>query len=237
MEAKFASTLRKIPWSLAGKAALFAAAWAMLPWGFFALTALALYFYPLFRPRATAAPFAILMALTVLSPPGLLAAFYFGAIFFLILGIKDFVFVRRDAAYEILAMSLFTLAALQYFARASAYPLAMRSLLAVVPTASFFILEQCQCTQPPRLPRGDRGQRLLVFGTSSMLLLEILIAVSMIPVTPFFATALSFAAAIALFELAQMHLASILSRRTIAARALFSFSSAALILGLAEWSL
>lgn len=93
----------RIHWSLAVRALLFAGAWAYLPFGAFAFAALVLYSRPFFRLREFSAFLVLALALMGVIEQSAFAALFFGAVFYLLLGVKDLVFVERRAPLQILA--------------------------------------------------------------------------------------------------------------------------------------
>jgi hypothetical protein len=110
MEAKLRSISKQIHWSSALKAAIFALAWFWFPFWLFALVALYLYFIPIFRSGKLAIPFFVLLALSYFQSSGILFALVFGAIFYVMLLIKDLLVIERRSAYELLVLILSFLA-------------------------------------------------------------------------------------------------------------------------------
>ena len=114
MAEKLKSILRRIHLSLPRKsirglilrAAVFAAAWLVLPWWLFLLVAAYCYFIPLFLQGKLLIPFFCLMVLTFVQTPNFLFALVFGVVFYCLLLIKDFLIINRRFAYEILVLAL-----------------------------------------------------------------------------------------------------------------------------------
>lgn len=100
---------------LALRAFVFVASWFFLPFWFFLLVGLYLYFVPLFRPFELALPFLILVFFAYILPPGFFTALLFAVLFYLILGIKDLVFIDRKSAYEILMLLLLFIMFVRFF--------------------------------------------------------------------------------------------------------------------------
>ena len=107
MGAKLKSISGRIPWFLLTRVFIFGASWLVLPRWLFFVVALYFYFSPLFEPLKLSIPFSCLLVAAFLVPRGLHAAFALSIVFFLILGIKDYFFIHRSAAYEILIFCLF----------------------------------------------------------------------------------------------------------------------------------
>jgi hypothetical protein len=111
MAGKLQSILKQAHWSLATKGFLFGAAWLSTPAWFFVLAAFLLYLKPFFQPAKLMRSFLILLgtaftfrdiipAIQDFSPSiSYFAALYFGALFFMLLGIKNLVFLHRIERY------------------------------------------------------------------------------------------------------------------------------------------
>jgi hypothetical protein len=111
MATKLRSTLEKIHWPLLGKSLFVAFLWLFAPYWAFFLAALYFYFRPYFQPKKVAFSFFVLLALVFLAPPfhGAFAyavAFLIGAVFYLLLGVKDLLVINRQLAYQTLRLAL-----------------------------------------------------------------------------------------------------------------------------------
>ncbi|MBI3588793.1 MAG: hypothetical protein HY093_00020 [Candidatus Liptonbacteria bacterium] len=103
MVEKLKLILKPTPWSLVVKALIFGGAWLVLPFWLFLLIASYFYFVPLFKPLKFIRPFSIFLVLIspLFAKASLGLAAVTACIFFLILGVKDLVFVNRKPKYEI----------------------------------------------------------------------------------------------------------------------------------------
>ena len=118
MEEELKSILKTTPWWLAARAAAFGVAWWLLPYGWFFLVALLLYFIPFFQPVRTALPFFALLGSTFfLSQPNFWTALLLAILMFLILGVKDLLLVNRSSASEALFFTMSLLMFLIFFER------------------------------------------------------------------------------------------------------------------------
>lgn len=120
MATKLKLTLGKIHWPLLVRSALLAFFWLFFPAWFFLLWAMYFYFSPYFQPWRIFFSFAAFLTLALFVPPLSGAWFYavgivIGAIFYLILGVKDLVLVNRQFAYQTLRLLLLTSALLLFF--------------------------------------------------------------------------------------------------------------------------
>ncbi|HVM76788.1 MAG TPA: hypothetical protein VMU07_01405 [Candidatus Paceibacterota bacterium] len=106
MAERLKSILRQTRWSLLIKAVIFAGAWLVLPFWLFLLVALYAYFVPVPQSRVVAGPFLVLLLLIALEPKSLVFAAIFGAIFFYMLLIKEFVLIDRKSAHEVIVLVL-----------------------------------------------------------------------------------------------------------------------------------
>ena len=130
MAAKLKLISKPIPWSLLVKALLIGATWLLAPRWIFFLVALYLYANPLFHFARLLWPFTITLFAGFLMPkviafgdvriPNVLGFFFLFFIFYLILGIKELIFVNRKAVYGLLVLLLFFLIALNFFSRVDA---------------------------------------------------------------------------------------------------------------------
>jgi len=228
MEARLESTLRTIPWWLTLKAAIFGAAWLLLPFWLFFLLALALYFFPLFEPGRLAVPLLSTLFFTWLLTPNLWAAVFLGLLFFFILGIKDLIFIHRFPAYEALIFLLFALAFLNFFAHFDR-PNAPGLLPGLGLLFLFFALLYWSFLRygERSLPGGIPARRKFLTGLLALFLLgEWLAVLVFLPLNFFLATALLLLGAVSLVELLWSHAEKKLTCREI----LVHFSAALVFL-------
>ncbi|MCL4437431.1 hypothetical protein M1513_00080 [Patescibacteria group bacterium] len=115
MAIKLKSALKTIPWSLAAKAVITAGSWLLLPFWVFVLVVFYFYFIPLFRPFKFIALFLSFLILAFLLPVNWAAALALAVVFFLILGIKDLIFIERRTVYEISVLLISLLAFISFF--------------------------------------------------------------------------------------------------------------------------
>ncbi len=109
------SVFRHFPWVVLLKALAIAASWVVFPsWMFVAVT-IGFYFIPIFQPLSLLWPLILALAFAVAIGFGLPQTVFVVAIFFLILGIKDLVFIDRRAAYQTLVLLMLFAAALILF--------------------------------------------------------------------------------------------------------------------------
>ena len=112
MVEKLKSISRGIHWSLVFKALIVAAAWVMLPeWTAWVLGGI-FYFSSLFRARWMGLPLASAFILANFLGQSTLVGAGLGLIFFLILGLKELVFIDRRSASTLMIFGILIMAGL-----------------------------------------------------------------------------------------------------------------------------
>ncbi len=104
MAEKLKLALKKIHWSLAFKAVIAGLSWVYLPWWFSLFILLGIYFIPLFQTRNLFLPFLTTLVLGWVLPDTLFSGVLIALQMYLILGIKDFIFIDRQEASRALAV-------------------------------------------------------------------------------------------------------------------------------------
>ena len=89
--------------------------WYFLPFLVFVPIACYFYFVPLFHRAKLIAPFLAILVLSALFPENAIGAVSFGAMWFLLLGIRDLLFVDRAVMYEVLSFLILIFASLIFF--------------------------------------------------------------------------------------------------------------------------
>ncbi len=109
------SVFRHFPWVVLLKALAIAAAWIVFPSWIFVATTIGFYFIPIFQPLSLLWPLILALAFATTIGFGFSQTVFVVAIFFLILGIKDLVFIDRRAAYQTLVLLMLFAGALMLF--------------------------------------------------------------------------------------------------------------------------
>lgn len=188
MEEKLKSILKIIPWLLAARAVAFGAAWWLLPYGWFILASLLLYFLPFFQPARTALPFFVLLGTTLFLPePNLWLALLLSVLMFLILGVKDLLLVNRASASEALFFTLSFLIILVFFGKFS-HPggLQYQAYLIGMPILIFFLLNHLFFHYGGEELTPNR--RAVGAGTLSIIVFELLWVASVLPMSRYLQT-------------------------------------------------
>jgi len=85
MATRLKLTSKRIPWSLAAKAALFGGGWFLLPLPLFFILALYLYAFPIFNVISFALVFTVTLGLAGVAAKSIISAAYLAMLFFLII--------------------------------------------------------------------------------------------------------------------------------------------------------
>ncbi len=222
------------------KALVFGAAWLILPFWVFLLVALYLYFFPFFRPFDLFLPFAILIFFAAIEPTGTLFALLLGVIFYLILGIKDLIFIGRKSAYEVLSLILMFLALMKFFSKFDSWGDPGAFFWIFLLAAIFFFLAKDFLRNSGKAGAETRSAAIspsLAAGISAMVFLQISIATLFLPLNLLYQSALVFLMVAITLELAFDYSAEALSRRKILISFSIFFSFLVVILGAAQWGL
>ena len=231
MYARMKTALGRIPWGLAGKAALAATAWLYAPPWLWVAVVFILYFFPFFRPLELAIPFLYTLGLAAVLPraancaesfsiplPGCaipleawVGAGLVATLFFFILGIKDLTLIDRVGGYELVV----TLLGLTFgFAFFRAFP-AFDTPLAVflVLTGGFLLFRQFARFAGAEAGDGTANSRALTehralvsAGVGAFLLTEWAWVLLLLPLTAVFQAALFFLAVTVLAEFVRGYL-------------------------------
>ncbi len=220
--------------SLLVKSVIFALAWLYLPFWIFFLAAVYFYLVPLFRPGRLLLPFAAIIFFSFIEEPSALFAFLFGAIFFLIIGIKDLILINRGAATEALSLLLSFLLSIEYFLNISRWDSFWVVFWAFLAATPIFFLSRLFIGQEDgrACKQGRRDTTLVV---TAFLIMQLLIALTFAPLNFLYQSAIFFVFALILLECAADYCAGLLSRRKILLNLSIFFIFVSIILGSAQW--
>lgn len=108
---KRAVSLRGLPL----RAVIFGLGWFLLPFWLFVLLALCLYLVPFFGVKRFFLPFLAIIFFAAIEPRNFLFAIVFAGVFYMILGVKELVFIERKSAYEALTLLVEFFAFIKFF--------------------------------------------------------------------------------------------------------------------------
>ncbi len=241
MVEKLKSISRQIPWSLAVKAVISGLAWYFLPFGIFLVVAFYFYFRPFYQPMKFIVPFTTFLVLTshLFFERSLGMALLVGIFFFIILGVKDLIFVGRRHGFEVAVLFVSFLLFLVFFSRFENWGVSMVLWSLAVFLVFFLLLKNLtdynDSLGSEQIERGPHGLIYLFFST--FVLWQLSWVLFMLPLSLVYKTALLFITSFVFSELNLAYLSQRLSRRRILGN--FSLAFVAFVLALASngWTL
>lgn len=237
METKLKSILSRIHWSLALKAAVFGAAWFIFPFWAFALIGLYFYFFPFFNSAKFLLPFLILVFLAGTQPENVWFSIFLAVLFYLILGIKNLMIIKRSEASEVLIMLVLFSVFVRFFSAVDNWSgyLAFFGFL-LVGILSFLLLSGLMTVGSEA--RGKiRNKPKIYVAILAFILWQVSLAVLFLPLNFLYQSALMFVFAATIVGLFMDHLRGELTRYRILANFSIFFTFTVIILGSAQWGL
>lgn len=216
------------------KAGMFGLGWWALPIWIFVPVALYLYFVPPFQPLRLALPFALTLAAALMVPANPWFAALLAGIFFLVLGIKNLIFINRFASHQLLVFLVLFLVFANFFSRFEnwqswAVPI-WASGLAVL---FFFLTQELFKYESVR----GRRERFALAGIGGLFVFQLSAALLVMPLNYFSQTAFLFLASVILLDLLLGYSSDHLDRRKILADFSIFFVLAVVLLASARWGL
>lgn len=239
---KLKSALRQTHWSLALRAAVFGASWLFLPFWVFMLVALYFYFIPFFQPWILAFPSLVLIFFTAVLAPSLWLAVFFGVTWYLILGIKDLIFVGRKQAYEMLVFLLVFLITVGFFSYFDSWAGTLPMIYSLTMSAVIFLLSRGFLNYGADSP-GSAGHReksaknTIAAGVVALVLFELSLPFLVLPLHFLYQASLFFVVSVILMESAFEYAKGTLTRQVLLVNFSIFFIFLVIILGSAQWTL
>ena len=238
MAAKLTSISRQIHWPLLIKAAIFAAAWWYLPEWLFVVVACGIYFFPFFEAQRNFPAFLVLLGVAIATAPSMLMAAIYGALFYYLLLIKDFLVVDRKSARTIFAMALSFLLFREFFLTWSLGISSGSLLWAWVVVAAFGILMNgviaARRGKEIDDERGSRARHAAV-GVSAFFIFEVLVACLFLPIDFIDQSIVVFLAAAFLLDLVPTYFFRELESRRIRTTAITLATLLVIVLASVKW--
>lgn len=237
MEERLRSILRPTRWSLLSKTALFAVTWLVLPGWVFALIALYLYLAPWFQPWRLMIPFGLLLVLALTTPASIWLAILLGVAFYLVIGVKDLVFVNRHEPYQILMTILVLLYSLRY-----AFPLEGESSLwwpfglAIIVIALLWRLERIIRSAATQA-EGQTTLRGILGPLLGVLVWQSGVLIGMAPLPPLYQAALMVLTIACLLEFLFQYVRGSLSQQSLRVQVPLFLGLFVVVLATAPWGL
>lgn len=222
MEAKLKSILKRIPWSLAVKTLVFALAWWFLPFGLFLVVAGYFYLVPFFKPLRFLLPFlAILILISPLFFTKSLWTIVLGsAVFFIIQGVRELIFVERKAVYKAAYFILIFLLLSAFFSGFQNW-IGWTAVLGSASVALVFFALLKHLTDYEDLPEKrekiGRRKEFVVQGLAAFFVWQLLWILLFLPLNYIYQSMLGFLAVAVLTELILAYVYFSLTRRKILA--------------------
>jgi hypothetical protein len=239
MAEKLKSILKQTRWSLVLKAAIFAAAWLVLPFWLFLLVALYLYFVPFLGSAKVALPFLVLLLLSLFEGQNIFFALIFGILFYYILAIKDLLIIDRRSAYEMLVLAL-SFFLLRIFFLKEGGDLGGGSIVygfCVAAMISMMMASYIANFADDSVSAQERSLRRTVNWLSFFLMWQIVIAGLFLPLDYLYQTAIIFLASITIIDLLPRYIFKEISPSKIFTTSAVVFTLLVLLLSSARWGL
>jgi len=236
METKLKSNLKQIHWSLVIKATVTGLAWLFLPWGIAAALAAVFYFFPPFRAALFGGHFIAFLSVSWFFHPvgGFFLALILSATFFMMLGIKDMLFITRKDLMPILTWTLVFFLLGGAARHADALALWSGGIMGTALThgALFLLLLGFFRFRFPAFPLT---QCVAFSGLVSLLSFELSLGLQFLAIGPWVRVGALFFFVFIIAEWVHAHFRGRLSREAIL-RSVFIFSAVMVfVLGLTEW--
>lgn len=214
MAEKLKLILKRIHWSLVVKTLVFGLVWLFLPHWLFLILAVYFYFVPLFKPLPLLFPFFLTLILGYAIPRSFFMAVFLASIFYLILGIKDLVFVERKDAYETLTLLLVFIMLFKFvngfLGWADWY---LPVLLLLVSVALYWLFSGFYKYSRPVDHKAHGVRDFLSLGLFAFFEFQIVLVTLLLPISYFYKISLVFLTAMLLSRLVLINLVGEVKRR------------------------
>lgn len=234
MEAKLRSIIKGIHWSLALKGLIAACAWALLPewvaWGLI----LAFYFSSFFRVKHLGLPLFAALIIAHIWGQNFWSAIFIGALFYLILGVKEFAFIDRRMPHIFIIFGILSVAGFLLYGGLDAWSawlpikISLFSLLFMALVRGFMLQKaEIEAIEPHNL----------VLWVMTFLLWEITALLAFLPLDFIYLASLAIFISFIFFEWLVAYSENDLNRNKILLYSSFLFILVNLIFGFAKWVL
>jgi hypothetical protein len=239
MVEKLKSILKRTNWSLALRAAIFAAAWWALPFWLFLLIALYLYFVPTTGAQKVWVPFFVLLLITFLQKPSFIFGLIFGVVFYFLLLVKDLIIIDRRSTYEMLVLVLSYLLVRGFFLNVGGsfgwWSLLDSAVAAVAVSALVTSFIKNFSAPSEDSTRDVRSFRRMLRWMIFLLTWQLLIVGLFLPLNFLYQTTIVFLIAIIILDLLPQYIFGELTRIKVLATGLVLFTLLVIVLASANW--
>lgn len=238
MVKKLKLILRPIPWSLVLRVIALGACWLLFPLWVFLLAALYFYLSPFFQPIKFSVHFITILFFMATTSPGFWAAVFFSLVFYLLLGIKDFLFIDRRSTYEILLfLFVFMFASRFYFSFDTWLGIHSTLYVFLFGIIFLFLSRELLGYSATSSDRTQGGRSWVPLFILAFLLCQLILGILVLPLNFLYQTAFFFLSAVVLIESVFDHLCGALTSRRLLTNFSIFFVFIVVILGSAPWSL
>lgn len=232
MAGKLKSIIKGIHWSLAFKALIVAASWILLPEWMAWVLGVVFYFSSLYRARWMGLPFVSVFLVAHFLGQGELVGLGLGIILFIILGLKELIFIDRRFASTVMVFGILAMAGLLLYGGLDAWS-AWMPVKKLLFAGLFYALSQRYLL----IVEEPHPKHPLALGIMSFLLWEIAIAVGFLPLDFIYQAAIAIMCAFIFFEWFRSYIEEQLRINKILLYISFLFILTTLIFSAAKWSL
>ncbi len=216
------------------KSAIFSLSWFFLPFWLFLIPAFYFYFFPLFNSKQLALPFFLTLLAAAILPQNFWFSLFFGILLYLIIGIKNLLFVNRSVHHQFLVFLLLFLIFYGFFSGFESWQRWDISLWALGPSLVFLFLVK-ELADYNSL--AGHWQKNLIIGLASFIIWQLSLAIFFLPLNYFYATALLFLVAVLLADILLEYFDGHLARQKILVDFSIFFVLAVIILASSKWVL
>jgi hypothetical protein len=233
MAEKLKSALKIIHWSLAFKAILAGLSWIYFPWWLSVFVLLGIYFVPLFQTRHLFVPFSIAVVLGWILPANSFAGLMIALEMYILLGIKDFIFINRKGAFQILAALFLAEAGVVIYSVPDNWLIGSFMYSLLFGLVYYFSGKKLFDLSSESSKNGGKS----VIAVFSFLLVQISFALNFLPISSLYKSLLLILASVIFFEWQNFLFSGDLTKNKIISYAMFFVGLTVLIFAGVSWGL
>jgi hypothetical protein len=216
------------------KSFILSLSWFFLPfWAFFVVS---FYFYlvPFFRPFKLLVPFILTLATAFIVPHSPWFGVFLAILFFLLLGIKNLIFINRFDNHQLVVFLILFLIFFGFFRHFEDWQKSIISLASLGLGLSFFFLfnELADYSK-----ESGKKSKIFISGLGSFLLWQVAMAVLFLPLNYFYQTAILFLFSVILTDILLEYFGGKIGKRKILWDFSIFFVIAVIVLASANWEL
>lgn len=233
MAEKLKSALKIIHWSLAFKAILAGLSWIYFPWWLSVFVLLGIYFVPLFQTRHLFVPFSIAVVLGWILPANAFAGLIIALEMYILLGIKDFIFINRKGALQVLTALFLAEAGVVVYSSPDNWLFSSFMYSLLFGLVYYLLGKKIFEASSDNLRNGGKS----VVAVFSFLLVQISFALNFLPISPLYKSLLLILASVILFEWQNFLFWGDLTKNKIISYSMFFVGLTILIFAGVSWGL